>query len=153
MTLKPLFLSVLVAFVLLGTGEASAQKRAPVFSPALFNSSVDERASQARPRRSVAAPHETQSVVTFLYFNRGQTDLTKEMKDQLVPLLKRLSSGETNEIMAVGVSKSEDDSRSRLNKLAIFFRDYRRDVGFQARVVDKNNVLDNNNVVQIIEKK
>ncbi|MDR2902305.1 MAG: hypothetical protein LBU87_04275 [Lactobacillales bacterium] len=152
--MKKIFLSVLVFSMLATLAGAGAQgisqRRSPVFSPALFQGYDKNKRSGSQ---EITQRTPTQGVTTFLYFASGQTELTQAQKEQLVPVIKRLGTGETKMVRAVGVSKSRIDSQKRLNRLAIFFRDYKGDVPFEAHVVDPKNVINNDNVVQIIEKR
>lgn len=144
---------ILFLSVILGVSAAVAQTRTPVFSPALLSGPVQYNQKQRTvPANQVKAPSVAVNT-TYLYFSPGQLDLTTEQKEQLIPIIKRITSGETKQIIMSGVSSSEEDSRRRLNRLSIFLRDYNRDVLIQARVVDSKNVIRNNNVVQIIEQK
>lgn len=132
---------------------AQTPVRTPVFSPALLSGPVNRTGGRPASRVARTNPTKDAAMVTFLYFSDGQIDMTAEQKQQLVPVIKRISSGETRQVIMSGVSESEEDSKKRLNRLSIFLRDYNRDVSIQARVVDRNNVINNNNVVQIVEKR
>ncbi len=146
---------MLTAVCLTAGMQAAAQTpvRTPVFSPALFSGPVNRTGGRPASRVARTNPTKDAAIVTFLYFADGQINMTAEQKQQLVPVIKRISSGETRQVIMSGVSVSEEDSKKRLNRLSIFLRDYNRDVSIQARVVDRNNVINNNNVVQIVEKR
>lgn len=150
MKIKIPVLFIAFCFVISLQAFAQTPTRTPVFSPALFSGSVKNKNVS---RNTTRQPTNDAATVTFLYFSDGQIDMTTEQKQQLIPVIKRISSGETRQIIMSGVSVSEEDSKKRLNRLSIFLRDYNRDISIQARVVDRNNVINNNNVVQIIEKR
>ena len=170
---------ILFLCLLLWSVAGLAQSRFPVLSPIIFMGSSGKirpsNAYQVNPvyysagsyypplsaapsyqRSSFYAPAQPQPPAAqnkmLLQFEPAALALTESQKQQLVPTLNRVQSGQVRRVTLVGYSSIPGNSYHRLTSLNLLLTSYNRQLRVNTHDVRPENVLpQNDHTVEVIE--